>query len=195
MDRREAFLTRLGAYVVVTVGASYALTGLTNPFRADAWFVAFLVLMPVMHVAAGVVFGRAWALLLPAIPVLAAIPGGEVIDELPLVGFLAALSPGAVLFVAIGVLGRRLAWRTDAVDVIWTAIALSLIAITVAFGAAMAEGWDPWEGTGSPDSGNAFAAAFLVALVGSAAVFAAAVRLARQRTRASSGVSEPGSTR
>ena len=185
MDRRETFLTQLGAYVIAAVGGSYALAALTDPYHADVWLLAFFLVMPIVHVAAGATFTRAWALLLPAIPVATAAPAGDVFDQLPLWAFLLVLSPGASLFVAVGVLARRLARRPTALDAVWAAIVLLVLGWGVAMLAAIPAGWDPWEGTSSPESGVVFVVALVVTCTGLAATFvAAAIHGSRRGWRA-----------
>jgi hypothetical protein len=81
-------------------------------FGSDAAFALFVAVAAVAHFATGFAVGRWWAVVLPALAVLAAIPAGypDANKGEPFViwfGLAWLVAPGGTALIALGVLVRR----------------------------------------------------------------------------------------
>lgn len=166
MDRRAAKLA--AAYVAFELAASYALLAFldTADEPADAHdaigFGAFFVTGTIASVATGAALQRGWTVLLPAALVVAAIPAGDLVFELPLWAFLLVCSPFAAAALALGVSARRFARERSGLDAVWISLALTILGLGYASVATMAYGWNPWEGYAERNAGAVYLVSFFV---------------------------------
>jgi hypothetical protein len=115
MSARESLTSpafvRLAAAGVFLGGSALAIYA---PYGGrSAWGFLALAAFVLFHVACGFVIGRWWALLLPALVVLIAIPS-DADHDVPFWGdYLIFFSVPAALLLGIGVLGAKLAQTRD----------------------------------------------------------------------------------
>jgi hypothetical protein len=189
MDR-HASLVAAAAYVATGVASSYALLGLLPPPQHDipvhedggGWLLTYLAVGAVASIGVGIAIRRWWALALPAVLVLVAVPAGDVMYELPLWALLLVCSPFASLAIAYGWAVARVAARPNVLDAIWAAVATLVFAWAVAWLAAIVAGHDPWEDTNGPDP-VVFTSAATATVAVSSVALAVAVTVARHRRR------------
>lgn len=127
MARREALVA--AAHVGGGVASALALRMLVDPFGTIydgelVWFAGFFAVGSAASIAVGAMIGRWWAVALPGALVAAAVPFGELVDQLPLWVFLLGCSPFGAGLVAVGVAASKYARSDRKIDAHLAAIAL-----------------------------------------------------------------------
>jgi hypothetical protein len=114
-----------GAYLALMAVYTYVVAESQLGYGSDVAGVLILLSLLLLHVAAGVAVARGWAILLPALAILIAMPAGYPNqargEPLPIYMGLAFFSPAFFLLIAVGVaiarrtrLGGR--WASESVS-------------------------------------------------------------------------------
>ena len=101
-----------GLYLLCMAGLAYGLAERQVGYGSDLVGVLILALLAVVHLATGAGVARWWAIALPAVAVLVAVPAGYPDanrgEPLPIWMGLAFLAPVGALLIAMGVAAMRL---------------------------------------------------------------------------------------
>jgi hypothetical protein len=180
--RRKALIAV--GYVVLGLACSYALLFLVDPDgtardRDGVVLLVYLAVGLLASVAVGAAIERPWALALPLALVVGSTPAPDVLDQLPLWALLVVAAPFASVAIALGWTARRLVCKPNALDAIWSAIGLAILAFWIGYIVVVVHGFNPWEAAEGPEA-DLLAAGFAVAFaVGSVALALAVSRRRR----------------
>jgi len=125
--------------------------------------LVYLAVGLLASVAAGAAIERLWALALPLALIVGAAPAPDVFDQLPLWALVLVAAPFASVAIALGWTARRLVRKPNALDAIWSAVSLVILAFWIGYIVVVVHGFNPWEDADGPEAdllAGGFAVAF-----------------------------------